>query len=328
MSAGRHTGSGRIAECGLKTVAAFDLVSLGEPLYELNRQTTGHFLPGTGGDTLNVAIAAARLGSRCAYVTKLGADFFAAEIRETMQREAIDVSTVGHHPAAPTGLYFVTHGPSGHDFTYRRAGSAASMMTPADLDPKQIASSRILHASGISQAISSTAAATVAAAIGIARSNGVEVSFDTNYRPRLWPAAEARSQIEQAAAQADILKTSLEDCAALLQLSEPGDISRHFMALGARAVIVTLGREGAVLTSADGTVHLPGKPVAAVDATGAGDAFMGALLAERARAVPLAQAAAFANMAAALSTMGFGAIAPLPRRAAVEAALVAESSTA
>ncbi len=307
-------------------MAQLDLVSLGEPLYELNRQPEGHYRPGIGGDTLNVAIAAARLGSRSAYVTKLGADIFADEIRAAMLKESIDVSGLREDPAAPTGLYFVTHGPEGHAFTYRRAGSAASLLTPADLDPLQIASARVLHASGISQAISATAAATVMAAIEIAKSHGTEVSVDTNYRPRLWAAAQARGPIERAAAQADILKTSREDCIALLGLSEPDDICRHFRGLGAKAVIVTLGQHGAVLSAAAGLVHLPGKKVAAIDATGAGDAFMGALLAERARGVPLEEAADFANTAAALSTLGYGAIAPLPYRADVEAARVTPQS--
>jgi 2-dehydro-3-deoxygluconokinase len=120
-------------------VAAFDVVAIGEPLYELNRQPAGYFLPGFGGDTLNVAIAAARLGSRCAYITRLGADIFADEIGEVMRREGIVMTGVRRDAAAPTGLYFVTHGPQGHVFTYRRQGSAASLMTPADLDPALIA---------------------------------------------------------------------------------------------------------------------------------------------------------------------------------------------
>ena len=66
---------------------------------------------------------------------------------------------------------------------------------------------------------------------------------------------------------------------------------------------------------------IPGRQVAAVDATGAGDAFTGALLAQLSRGAPLGLAARFANAAAALSTLGYGAIAPLPRRAAVEAEL-------
>jgi 2-dehydro-3-deoxygluconokinase len=98
-------------------------------------------------------------------------------------------------------------------------------------------------------------------------------------------------------------------------------IARHFLALGAGAVVVTLGREGVFFATAEGSGHVAGRPVEAVDATGAGDAFTGALLSERARGRPLGQAVRFANAAAALSTLGYGAIAPLPSRTAVEAAL-------
>jgi len=304
-------------------VSGFDVVALGEPLYELNRQPDGNWLTGFGGDTLNVAIAATRLGSKSAYVTRLGDDIFADELRALMSREQIGTAAVGADTGAPTGLYFVTHGPSGHVFTYRRAGSAASRMVPADLDPAVIASARFLHASGISQAISETAAQTVAAAIAIARKAGVGVSYDTNFRPRLWAAEKARPVIEAAAAQADILKTSAEDAEALFGLHDPAEIGRHLMGLGAGAVVITLGKDGVVLVTRDGLEQLPGRRVAAVDATGAGDAFTGALLAELARGQGLAAAARFANAAAGLSTLGYGAIAPLPRRAAVDAILAA-----
>jgi 2-dehydro-3-deoxygluconokinase len=302
-------------------VRRFDVVSLGEPLYELNRQPDGRFLPGVGGDTLNVAVAASRLGSRCAYISLLGDDIFGAEIRDLMQREGIDASGVGIEAAAPTGLYFITHGPEGHVFTYRRKGSAASLMTAAGLKPDLIASAGFFHASGISQAISSSAAETVAAAIAMARAAGVGVSFDTNYRPRLWPVDAALPVIEAAAARADILKTSVEDSIALLGAADPPAIARHFLTLGAGAVVVTLGREGVFFATAEGSGHVAGRAVEAVDATGAGDAFTGALLSARARGTPLGEAVRFANAAAALSTMGYGAIAPLPSRAAVEAAL-------
>lgn len=302
-------------------MSRIDVAALGEPLYELNRQPDGRFLPGFGGDTLNVCVAASRLGSRTAYMTRLGEDIFGAEIRDLMRREAVDDSAVRPGGDAPTGLYFVTHGPDGHVFTYRRQGSAASLMTPADLDHALIRSARFLHASGISQAISRSAAETVAAAMALARASGVRTSFDTNFRPRLWAAEAARPDIESAARMADILKTSLEDCTALLGLTSPDAIARHFLALGAGAVILTLGRDGLYLATPEGAEHVAGRRVEAVDATGAGDAFTGALLSELCRGRPLREAARFANAAAALSTLGYGAIAPLPVRAAVEAAL-------
>ena len=297
----------------------FDIVAIGEPLYELNQQPDGRYLPGFGGDTLNVAIAASRLGAKAAYLTRLGGDFFGDALRDLMLRERIDVSGVATDPEAPTGLYFVTHGPGGHVFTYRRKGSAASLMTPDDIDASCIRSARFLHVSGISQAISATAAAAVSAAIGIARNAGVKVSYDTNFRPRLWTAEQAWPVIRAAAAQADILKTSAEDSAALFGLSDPHAIARHVLGIGAKAVVVTLGRDGVLLASAERTEIVPGHAVEAVDATGAGDAFTGALLAELARGRTLGEAARFANAAAALSTLGYGAIAPLPLREAVSA---------
>ncbi|PZF76731.1 sugar kinase [Aestuariivirga litoralis] len=302
-------------------MSRFGVLALGEPLYELNRQPDGNWLTGFGGDTLNVAIAAARLGCPAAYVTRLGDDIFATELRELMQREAIDTSAVAVDAGAPTGLYFVTHGAAGHVFTYRRAGSAASRMTPADLDQGLIAAATFLHVSGISQAISRGAAETVAAAIAMARAAGTRVSFDTNFRPRLWSAPEARPLAEAAAAAADVFKTSAEDAAALFGLTEPAAIARHVLGLGARAVVVTLGRDGVALATAAGLERLPGRAVATRDATGAGDAFTGALLAQLALGEELASAARFANVAAALSTQGYGAIAPLPGRQAVDAAL-------
>ena len=90
-------------------------------------------------------------------------------------------------------------------------------------------------------------------------------------------------------------------------------------------MVVTLGREGVFMATPEGSLHVPGMRVAAVDATGAGDAFTGALLSERARGRPLGEAVRFANAAAALSTLGYGAIAPLPARAEVDGALCASA---
>ena len=296
----------------------FDIVAVGEPLYELNQQPDGRYLAGFGGDTSNVVIAAARLGAKTAYVTRLGADLFGDALMDLWRSEGVDTSAVIRDAEAPTGLYFVTHSDRGHDFTYRRKGSAASLMTPEALPERLIAAAKFLHVSGISQAISETAAATVARAIAMAREAGSRISFDTNFRPRLWPAEMARPVIMAAAARADILKTSVEDCAALLGISDPASIAKHFLALGSVSVLVTLGRGGVLAATASGMDIVPGRAVAAVDATGAGDAFTGALLCELARGQALAAAIRFANTAAALSTQGYGAIAALPRRADVE----------
>ena len=78
-------------------------------------------------------IAATRLGARCAYITQVGDDAFGESLQALWRREGVTLDGVRVLAGAPTGLYFVTHGANGHQFSYRRAGSAASLMTPADL---------------------------------------------------------------------------------------------------------------------------------------------------------------------------------------------------
>jgi 2-dehydro-3-deoxygluconokinase len=295
-----------------------DIVTLGEPLYELNQQEDGRFLPGFGGDTMNVAVAARRLGAATAIVAKLGADPFGDAIEDLLRQEQVDVGAISRHPSAPTGIYLVTHDNSGHHFTYYRKGSAASLMAPADTPEPLIASAKYLHVSGISQAISETAREAVDQAVAFARRAGIPLSYDTNLRTRLSSVDEARPVVDRTARQAHVLKTSLEDSEALLGFSDPARIAAHFLAIGCKIVVVTLGKAGVHLAQAAGQETIAGFRVAAVDATGAGDAFTGAFLAELVAGRAAAQAARFANAAAALSTLGYGAIQPLPRRPDVE----------
>jgi 2-dehydro-3-deoxygluconokinase len=128
--------------------------------------------------------------------------------------------------------------------------------------------------------------------------------------------------IHEAIAMSDIALPSREDAEALTGLSDPQAIAERYLKLGPRIVAVKCGRDGALLATADGTVvRTAPHPVAAVDATGAGDTFCGAFLARIVLGDAPEAALAYANAAAALSTTGYGAVAPIPRREAVEALL-------
>src|ERR1700722_11334072 len=147
-----------------------DIIAMGEALFELNQPHDGApFSPGFGGDTSNAMIAAARSGAATGYFTAVGADRFGQALVELWRAEGVDASRVIVNGGAHTGIYFVTHGPDGHAFSYLRAGSAASRLTEADTPAEAIRAARILHLSGISQAISSSAADLVFAAIDVAR---------------------------------------------------------------------------------------------------------------------------------------------------------------
>src|SRR4051812_11995717 len=129
----------------------FDIAALGEAMLEFNQTRPGepNYLQGFGGDTSNAAIAAARAGARTAYLTRLGQDPFGDELIALWHREGVDTSGIERDAAATTGIYFVTHGPQGHEFNYLRAGSAASRMTPQWLPRMIVRESKILHVSGI-----------------------------------------------------------------------------------------------------------------------------------------------------------------------------------
>jgi len=299
-----------------------DIVCLGEPLVEFNQiDDKGHYLFGHGGDTSNCAIAAARAGASVGYITALGQDEFGDSFMRLWAENGVDASQVSRRADAHTGVYFVTHGPDGHVFSYLRAGSAASRMTPEQLPRDYIAGARVLHVSGISMAISASAADAVFEAIEIARNAGVLVSFDTNLRLRLWPIERARAITEAAMRKCDIALPGLEDANQLIGISDPDVIADHYLEGGANVVALTLGRVGCLVATPDERRRVAGIKVKAVDATAAGDTFDGNFLAEYLRHGDPFEAARFANAAAALSTQGYGAVAPMPRREEVEAAL-------
>ena len=302
-----------------------EIVALGEPMIEFNqvRPNAPEFVQGFGGDTSNAIIAAARQGARTAYVTRLGTDAFGELLMDLWAREGVATGAVIRDARAPTAVYFVTHGPAGHAFSYLRAGSAASRMVPAELPDALIRGARFLHVSGISQAIGASACDTVSAAIALARAAGVRVAYDSNLRLKLWPLDRARAVIRETVARCDVFLPSLEDAEQFTGLSGRDAIVDWCLAAGAPAVVLKLGRDGALVATPQRRSHVPGRRVDAVDATGAGDCFAGALLARLVAGDDLDAAVHYANAAAALTTTGFGAVAPIPRPAAVRALLAA-----
>jgi len=297
-----------------------DIVAIGEAMVEFNQTDADArtYLQGFGGDTSNALIAAARQGAKGAYVTKLGDDEFGRMCLDLWRNEAIDTQGVGIDPSAPTGIYFVRHGAHGHTFSYLRAGSAASRMQPDDIPASLIARERYLHVSGISQAISASATEAVFHAIELARAAGVKVAYDPNLRLKLWPLETARSVITATLPLVDYFLPSLDDVRLISGLDDPEEIIEWCHRQGARNIVFKLGKAGSWVSPQKGRRSaIPAFPVEAVDATGAGDCFDGALLARLAAGEDIVTAATWASAAAALTTRGYGAVAPLPSAAEV-----------
>lgn len=301
--------------------SGFDVVALGEAMIEFNeaRATDSRtWLQGFGGDTSNTAIAAARLGARTAYVTRVGNDAFGRRLLDLWRDENVATAGVAVDDDAPTGVYFVSHGPQGHEFSYLRAGSAASRMTPASLPQDLLGQTRVLHLSAISQAISTSACDACFAAIEIARRAGARIAYDTNLRLKLWPLSRAKAVIFETLRTADWALPGLDDATHLFGDDDPARIVDACHALGCRVVVLKLGHEGCLVSDGETRSRFEGVRVQSVDATGAGDCFDGAFLSRMVKGDDPHRAARYANTAAALKTTGYGAVAPLPRATDVE----------
>jgi len=301
-----------------------DILALGEPMVEFNQtdeQDGRLYLQGFGGDTSNFAIAAARQGARVGYISALGDDPYGRMLRRLWDTEGVDHRAVKTDASAFTAIYFVTHDERGHHFSFFRTGSAASRMTPADLNRDLIGAARVLHVSGISLAISNSACDTVYAAMDMAQSAGVQVSFDTNLRLKLWSIDRARAVMSDVIAQCDICLPSYDDIVAITGLTEPDALVDHCLRLGAKTVALKLGEHGALVANAHERHRIRPHPCQPVDATGAGDTFGGAFVHRFLQGESLADAGRYAAVAAALSTQGYGAVAPIPKDTAVKAGL-------
>ena len=297
-----------------------DILAYGEAMVEFNQRADDArmYLQGFGGDTSNFCIAAARQGARTGYISALGNDHFGQQLRNLWQAEQVDATHVLHDQQAASGVYFVSHDKDGHHFDYLRAGSAASRYTNAQLPLQAIADAKLLHLSGISLAISASACDAGLAAMAHARKHGVRTSLDTNLRLKLWPLERAREKMREAFALCDICLPSWDDVSILTGLDDRDAIVDALRAYGVGLIAFKLGAEGCYVATREERRLVPAYTVDALDATGAGDCFGGAFIARLVAGDDPFAAARYANVCAALSTTGYGAVAPIPLAAQVE----------
>lgn len=295
---------------------------IGEP--ELADIAASEFFQRTpGGAVSNVAIGIARLGGDVAFVGAVGRDPFGKFLVQTLAHENVDVDGVRTVDAA-TSLIFVTRGRDGaREFYPVGCPGADVCLEPDDLDAAALRKAKCIHFGGVTLAAQPGRSACLAAA-AIGREHGL-VTFDPNPRPAIFEGVtEMRTVLMGACEAAHLVKCSEEDLEAL---GITGCDPSKLLGGNARAAIVTLGGHGCRWATADGRAGETHSPrIDAVDTTGAGDAFMAALiwrLCEHHKAGigadSIAEAAAWATAAGALACTRVGAIDGLPRADEVEA---------
>lgn len=269
-------------------VPRFDVVSLGEAMLRLSvpigkRLDDARLLDvEVAGAECNVCYALARLERRVAWVGRLPDHALGQNVLRALRADGVDVSAVVCAPGGRVGTYFIEYAspPRSIQVIYDRADSAASHMTVNEVDWNYLLDTRILHLTGITPALSDSCHEITVQAIERAHAEKVMLTFDVNYRAKLWDPATAAEKLRPLIAQADILFCKSNDARLLFGAS--GSPRDHVTALkgltNAQAIFCTFGADGAALWMDDEFLMLSAVPVQIVDRIGSGDAFAAGVL--------------------------------------------------
>ncbi len=259
-----------------------------------------------GGAESNVAIALSRLGVASGWAGLLGDDEPGHLVLDRIRAEGVDTRAARRVDDHPTGLYFREEVGGRVRVYYYRRGSAASTMAPESIDLRCLEGASYLHLTGVTPALSAECGHFVTWAAREARRRGIRVSFDVNYRSRLWGPAAAREAVERVLPHVDLLFVSLEEADALWGWPDEEAGVARLAAAGPRQVVLKRGHAGATAWQDGVRFDAAPFPVREVDPIGAGDAFAAGYLAGELQGADVPERLRTANAMGALcvSTLG------------------------
>ena len=259
-----------------------DVVTLGETMVSLRTGSPlrlgGALQMTVAGAESNVAIGLARLGHTVRWGGRVGEDEVGAFLLRTLRAESVFVDTVAIDADRATGLMLAERRINDLSrVTYYRSDSAGSALSAADAAACLTAPPRLLHVTGITPALSSSAAEAVTEAVRLARAAGALVSFDVNYRAKLWSTTAARTTLSALARSADIVIASDDELGLIVAGAGTPEAEERaaaeLSACGVRALVIKRGALGASVYTDGEVVHASAIPVTVLDTIGAGDAF-------------------------------------------------------
>ncbi|MEO4053074.1 carbohydrate kinase [Solibacillus sp. CAU 1738] len=264
-----------------------------------------------GGAPANVCATIAKLGGQAIFIGKVGADPFGDFLQQTLENANVNTSMLVRDRNTPTTLAFVSLKADGaRDFVFHR-GADATLRTD-DIDLKLLKDATIVHFGSATALLDGAFYDTYMTFMKKMKAEGKFISFDPNFRADLWRGSKAVfiERAKQCIAIADFVKVSDEE------LSLFGDTST-IHSLGAQVVAVTLGKEGTLLSTNSRQQTVSSISIHAVDSTGAGDAFVGAMLYQLAQSEDRSwqrwlDITTFSNAVGAFVCRQIGAISALP----------------
>lgn len=310
-----------------------DIMSIGEMLVDFTAvQDTKdgengksgdiYYKQNPGGAPANVAVMASRLGVSSGFIGKLGMDMFGKYLRDTLDAEEVDTTGVILDKDFSTTLAFVGKGGDGErDFVFYRKNGADLNLSFSEVNLKLVDSCKLLHF-GALLLTSEPSKSAVINTVEYAKQQGKIVSYDPNWRERLWESKEAAVKAMRSVLMyVDVIKVSeaelqiITDCANLLPAIA------KLLNDGVKVVCITQGAKGCIVATRHGIERLPTFKVETVDTLGAGDSFFGAFLSrlvlsgksmDEIEMDDLREFAMYANACGALSSTKVGAIPAMP----------------
>lgn len=288
-----------------------DVVTIGESMVLFTPETEGSmiyapkFVKTIGGAESNVAIALARLGHDVGWISLLGQDYFGIYIRNTIRGEGVDTSQVKFLNDYPTAVFFKERKAEGEPAVfYYRKGSAASNLSPSDINEDYIAKAKYLHLTGITPALSESCLETILHSIDVAKKHGVKVVFDPNIRLKLWTKEQATPVLKIIAQKSDIFLPGIEEGMMLSGEENPQKIAEYFLSGETSTVVIKLGEAGAYYANSSKSGHVKGERLEKiVDPIGAGDGFAAGLMSGLLRNLSLEESVGMANRVASFALM-------------------------
>lgn len=289
-----------------------DIITFGESMVVFNADNSGPlryihtFNKSLGGAESNVATAVSKLNHSVGWFSKVSNDEFGRFVIDSIRAEGVDTSRVIIDTERSTGLLFKEHYQrSNPNVYYYRKNSAASNLSPEDIDEEYIKQAKILHLTGITPALSESARQAVYKAIDIAKKNNILVSFDPNIRLKLWTIEEAKEVLVDIANKADIVMPGLDEAELLLGLTDKDEVCDYFLNNKAKIVAVKLGADGCYIKNKEESITVSGYNVSELiqDTAGAGDGFAAGFLCGYLEKLSLKEIGEYANGVGAMATL-------------------------
>ena len=305
----------------------YDVVALGEILIDFTpcgKSEAGQrlFEQNPGGAPANVLTALSKFDRKTAFIGKVGKDMHGSFLKNVLVENGIVTDGLVEDETVFTTLAFVGLSDTGErSFSFARKPGADTCLNMDELKTELISESKVFHIGSLSLTAEPVKSTTLKA-LEIARRAGCVISYDPNYRAPLWDSKEdAIREMRLVLPFVDVMKLSDEETELLTGVAEPEAAAKKLMEQGVKIVAVTLGEEGTLIATKEGSFHVSAYKVKVVDTTGAGDSFWGGFLHKLLEAeksldeISLEEATEFArfgNAVASLCVEKRGAIPAMP----------------